>query len=361
MQEHVATEVRVTRKELVAALARQHDLQPGVANRSAEHEFRDSMRVGERPLGVVNRSGKVVGKVAGTHVDATELRARQLRLVLREGRLVVVRVIEGQGERANRTRGQPRCKPEHGARVDAAAEIAGDRHVSSQPHAHGILERVVHLADPHVVICGLLALLPLGIVPVPVLRHMDTVAVGHQVATWRQLAYAGEQRLLGRMRDEMDVVERCAVPLEGHPQRRQSLDLRGEVEGAVVESVVERLDAKAITGGKELSRPFVPNGKRELTAQRMHRLGTEILVEVQRDLAVGPRAEDVTALLQPGSDLLEVVELAVGDETQRVILGGNRLIAGREIDDAQPRMAQADAAVPRHPHVLRVRPAVAQA
>src|SRR5262249_35690338 len=59
-------------------------------------------------------------------------------------------------------------------------------------------------------------------------------------------------------------------------------------------------------------------------------------------------------------DPLEIVELAVDHDVKAVVLAGNRLISGRQVDDAQPRMAQAHATVGGQPGTLAVRTAVRQ-
>jgi hypothetical protein len=81
---------------------------------------------------------------------------------------------------------------------------------------------------------------------------------------------------------------------------------------------------------------------------------------VQRDLAVRFRLEMVPLGLKVAADRLEVVELAVGDDVERPVFVGDRLIAGGQVDDAQPRMAQPDAPVGRGPDRLIVRSAVDQ-
>src|SRR5262249_15000624 len=55
---------------------------------------------------------------------------------------------------------------------------------------------------------------------------------------------------------------------------------------------------------------------------------------------------------------LEVVELAVDDGVQRAVLVGERLVAGVKIDDAEPRVAEADAPPRRQPLLLAIGPAV---
>jgi len=59
-------------------------------------------------------------------------------------------------------------------------------------------------------------------------------------------------------------------------------------------------------------------------------------------------------------DALEVVELPVDDDLQAPVLAGNRLVPGRQVDDAQPRVAQADAMVGVHPGALTIRAPVGQ-
>ena len=60
-------------------------------------------------------------------------------------------------------------------------------------------------------------------------------------------------------------------------------------------------------------------------------------------------------------DPLEVVELAVDDDVEAVVFVGERLIAGREVDDAQPRVAEARTPVRRDPDCLGVGAAVHEA
>ena len=97
------------------------------------------------------------------------------------------------------------------------------------------------------------------------------------------------------MRDEVNVVERLAIPRERNTELDERLHLGRQVEGAVVDGVVERLDAEAIARGEQHLIALVPDGERELAAQLVDGPSTSILVQVQRDLAVGPRGEGVPA------------------------------------------------------------------
>jgi hypothetical protein len=61
---------------------------------------------------------------------------------------------------------------------------------------------------------------------------------------------------------------------------------------------------------------------------------------MQRNLTVRARPEQMSALLQLASLPLEVIKLAVDNDMNPVVLVRDRLIAGREVNDAQPRMAE---------------------
>src|SRR5205823_1208324 len=88
----------------------------------------------------------------------------------------------------------------------------------------------------------------------------------------------------------------------------------------------------------------VPEREREHAAEAIDRALAPLLVRVNDHLGVGVRAESMAGLLQGGSDLREVIDLAVEDHPDGSIFIGERLIAGGQVDDAEASMAQADAA-----------------
>jgi hypothetical protein len=112
----------------------------------------------------------------------------------------------------------------------------------------------------------------------------------------------------------MDVVQRVAIPAQRHAGFGQRLDLRCEIERAIVHRVVQGLDAETITGGEELPITLVPDGECELPPERRECPRAAILEEVQRNLAVGPRPERVPVLFELAPDPFEIVELAVDDD-----------------------------------------------
>ena len=140
--------MRIAGEDLVAAFARHHDLDAGIADGAAQEVLGDRMRVHERPLGVVDRVAEVIRHVLGADVDAAELGARALRLIAGEVALVIVVVVERERVGADRPRRVARREAEHGTRVDAAAQVAGDRHVRAETQADRFIERVLEPLHP---------------------------------------------------------------------------------------------------------------------------------------------------------------------------------------------------------------------
>lgn len=128
-----------------------------------------------------------------------------------------------------------------------------------------------------------------------------------------------------------------------------------------MKGIEERLDTESIARCEESAIALVPENERELTSQVMQTLAAEILVKVKGDFAIGPRAETVTAGLEIALDALVVVELAVDDDVGAVVLRGDGLVAGHEIYDAEPSVAQSDVAIRRDPVALTVGTAVIKA
>ena len=81
--------------------------------------------------------------------------------------------------------------------------------------------------------------------------------------------------------------------------------------------------------------------------------GPVLLVEVDDDLGVGFRREDVPLLLERGAQLHVVEDLAVEDDPDAPVLVGDRLPAALEVDDAQPRVGEADVRIPVEAETVR--------
>ena len=124
--------------------------------------------------------------------------------------------------------------------------------------------------------------------------------------------------------------------------------------------VEQRLDAEPVAGREEPLLRLVPQHERVLAAQLVQAVRTDVLVQVERDLAVRAGPQPVSRAFELALDPLEVVELAVHDDLPPPVLVRDRLIAGHQVDDAEPRVAQPHPSVRRDPMPLAIGSAMVQ-
>ena len=105
----------------------------------------------------------------------------------------------------------------------------------------------------------------------------------------------------------------------------------------------KRADAEGIAQEVEGARVAVPDGDHELAVEHPGHAGAVLLVEVQQDLDLGVGAKDV-ALGGKGCAQLEVVvDLAVEDDGDGLVLVEDRLLAGGDVDDGEPPRPEGNA------------------
>ena len=255
-----------------------------------------------------------------------------------------VRVV-GQREGLDPPRRQ-RCRERRGeARIHATREVEADGHVAQEPSAHPFLERGRHPKG------DLLLVHPIpGRVrrPAqrPVGRHLDPVArrPGERLrGAQAPDAFEGRLRvghvLVGKKVVDRDRVEPPLVVAD----LQQTLDLGGEVERPGPLQVVERLLARVIAREQAAFARIVPDGDGEHAEEPRGELGAPVLVEVGDDLGVRSGTKAVPLGLERGTDLGEVVELAVLRRPHRPGLVGQRLPSALHVDDAEAPRAQGEA------------------
>ena len=150
------------------------------------------------------------------------------------------------------------------------------------------------------------------------------------------------------------MVDRARIPRPRNPRREQGLRLRGQVQRASVLGEEKRLEPEAVARGEEPPGLLVPDDEGELAAQLLQTVRAQLLIKVQRDLAVGTGAEAVPSSFQFRANPGEVVELAVDDDPQPPVLAGDRLKALRVVD-REEGMAQAHPSGRGKPGPLTVR------
>ena len=170
----------------------------------------------------------------------------------------------------------------------------------------------------------------------------------------RDLADPPKQRARWIEGEVEGVVDNLLVPGGRHAGREQSLGLRCEVEDAVDLGVEERLDAKTIPRGEEHPARVIPQNEGELPAKVLEARRTALLVEVDRDLAIGPGPKAVTLGEERLTDGLVAVELAVDDDADPLVLGSKWLV-GSGVDEAQAGVPERDPPVAGLPQSSAVR------
>ena len=249
-------------------------------------------------------------------------------------------VLEADRERLHRPVELRRHDPDHGARVDPAAEEGAERHVGDQPPRDRVLE-------PRADLAGRLAQREVEVLgPVDPRDRRLPVALDDRLAPrleaehvpGRQAAHALEEGARCRHVAEVQVGgDRLGVQAPRHRGiGEQGLDLAPEHEPPARAPVVERLLAHPVAAEDEPPPALVPDGEGEHAVEAPGEIDRrELLGEMGDHLGVAARAQLVAALQQLLAQLAEVVDLAVQDHGDRAVLVGDRRVAGDQVDDRE--------------------------
>jgi hypothetical protein len=277
------------------------------------------------------------------------LRPVPLRDGARAVELVERCLLEPDREGPHRLRGLLRRERREHAGVDAAREQHADRHVRDEVRTHRVAEPRPQLLDELRLVVVPLGQRPRAREP---LEPRGAALPDEQVAG-RQLAHLAEDRERRRHRVEREErLERVEVDLAA----RQRAQLRRESELVAAGAVVERLDPEAVAREHEPLPRRVPERDCEHAAQPSREVEAPLLVAVDEHLGVAVRREAMAVALEPVAQLGVVVDLAVLDDVDRLVLVRERLVAGVEVDDRESPRGQSDRAVDER--AVRVRPPV---
>src|ERR1051326_4795643 len=178
--------------------------------------------------------------------------------------------------------------------------------------------------------------------PIPLDRHASIVH--NREVSSRKLVHAAEDRAW-----RWNVVER-EVELEGLRidraravwMREERLQFGGEEDASPRLGEVERLFTQPVACKEKRAPTTVPDREREHPVKAVHAACSELLVEVDEDLRVGPRLEDMLPCNKLASQRLEVVDLPVEDEDDGPVFACQRLPTAFDVDDGEPPKAEAD-------------------
>ena len=118
-----------------------------------------------------------------------------------------------------------------------------------------------------------------------------------------------------------------------------------ETQTIAVDSVIEQLDAKRITGEYQPAQSNVPNCQAKHAIDVVQHLIAPLFVSVQDYLSVGISAKHMAIALQLTLKLLEVIDLAVENHPYRLFLVRHRLVTARKIDDREPTKPESERSV----------------
>ena len=245
--------------------------------------------------------------------------------------------------------------------VDPAAQEDAHRHVGDETQTDGVEQQTLELLEQGPLV-GRRPELRLRERPVgPRLQSAGRDVVEGSVARG-QLAHAGEEaELAGDVAVGEVVVESLEVEPAGHRGvGQQGLQLGGERQAALREPVEEGLLAGAVPREEDAAARTVDESEGEHAVEPGDAVGPPLPVRSQQHLGVACRPEGVPSRLQVRPDLAVVVDLAVEDDDSLAGSVLHRLVAaGREVDDREAPVPEADPAVGRPPQPGVVRAAVA--
>ena len=221
--------------------------------------------------------------------------------------------------------------------IDAARNVSADLDVGHGLPLHrtrkGLVERLVVFG----VAGEAQGLDRTGERPTPVaLQPRRSPLPGQRVAGW-DLLDLGEHGPLAHHSPEANRLDqRARIDRQRHfPVGEQSLDLGGEDEGLAIRPPEQRADAEGIPQEMDGACVAVPDGDRELAVQHAGHAGAVLLIEVQQDLDLGVGGKDMALGGEGCAQLAVIINLAIEDDGNRLVLVEDRLLAGCHIDDGQ--------------------------
>ena len=173
-----------------------------------------------------------------------------------------------------------------------------------------------------------------------VVRLRVARSISSRVAGGSRLTPPVDRRGLGDEVPAQHRVRGVVIDLEARSERRQAsverAQLRPERDRGTRVRDEERLDPEAIAAEHDASTSTVVDCERPHTDEVLLDAVRILFVEPENDLGVTPRPEDDTAALEPRSQLRRVVDLAVVDDDDRLVLVRHGLVTVDDVDDREP-------------------------
>ncbi len=248
-------------------------------------------------------------------------------------------VLVADREGLDRPRGVPRHERDDRSRIDAAGEKGAERHVGHHADPHRLVEEGAKRIDRRRRSPGLVR----NVAELPVRLAADLAVLDDEEMGRLELLDPREDgERGGHVEVGQEVIEpgRREPPLDARVAQ-ETLELRAPEELPPGDGEEELLHPHPVPRQDEPPPGPVPDGDREHPAQLLDAARSVLLVGVNDDLGVGAGAEPMPALLQVLAQLLEVVDLPVEGHPRRLVLVGDRLAAGGQVDDLEPAHGEA--------------------
>src|SRR5205823_322119 len=100
------------------------------------------------------------------------------------------------------------------------------------------------------------------------------------------------------------------------------------------DGVIKRFDAETIARREQHLVSLIPQREREFAPQMLQAMRPQILIQVQRDLAIRTRPKPMAALFQFAPLPLEIIEFAINDDAIPFVFARDGLMTPVKINDA---------------------------
>jgi hypothetical protein len=186
---------------------------------------------------------------------------------------------------------------------------------------------------------------------IPVAPADDVAALERQDVAGQQFVDVLEHRFAARERARAEELRNGAfVRLRRHEAALEDgLDFGREDQAIAAARPVERFDPEAVAGHEQTAPACIPDGEREHAAEVVDAGVAPLLVGVHDALGIRLRAIQVPKPLELAPQIAVVVDLAVEGNPGRLVLVGERLLAGGQIHDAQTAVAKCRLLVDKDP------------
>ena len=120
-----------------------------------------------------------------------------------------------------------------------------------------------------------------------------------------------------------------------------------------MQRIVQRLYTQSIPCQQQTLPPLIPDRNRKHSPELANTLGPKFFVQMNNNLGIATGIETVTTGLQSPPQLWKIVNFAIENHPDALVLVVYRLVAPGHIDDAQPPHPQPYAIAHIEPFVVR--------